>query len=105
MKQMKVYKRVVLARGFSFVLVCVCFLAIELPSTPLDTDGPALEHLGKSRPKPARMQRSTRRGGGPPPSKPSALAAAAIAETVPEDKPILEAKPKPKEKVNDGIHI
>ena len=28
-----------------------------LPSVPLQTGGPALEHLGKTRPKPARMQR------------------------------------------------
>lgn len=84
-------------------LYCFAFAflsKVDLPSTPLDTDGPALQHLGKTRPKPARMQRSTRRGSGAPPSKPSALVEATITEAKSEEKPIPEIKPKPKEKVD-----
>ena len=32
--------------------------SVDLPSIPLKMTGPALQHLGKGRPKPARMQRS-----------------------------------------------
>ena len=38
-----------------------------LPTNPLETDGPALQHLGKTRPKPARLHR----GGRQPSVKPS----------------------------------
>ena len=41
---------------------------VDLPSVPLVTEGPAMQHLGKTRPKPARMQR-----GRPPSKKPSSL--------------------------------
>ena len=34
---------------------------VALPTDPLETDGPSLEHLGKTRPKPARLQRGGRR--------------------------------------------
>jgi len=32
-------------------------VVVDLPTQPLASEGPALQHLGKTRPKPARMQR------------------------------------------------
>ena len=82
-----------------YSLFFVLLFEVDLPKTPLDTEGPTLQHLGKARPKPARMQRSTRRGGAAPPKKPSVPTEATISEAESEEKPIPEVKPKPKEKV------
>lgn len=46
---------------------------VEIPDAPLVSEGPALHHPGKSRPKPARMQRGGRGGT----VKPALLAEAA----------------------------
>ena len=47
------------------------FSPVDIPKAPLETEGPTLEHLGKQRPKPARLQRGARR----PPKKPQMLGA------------------------------
>ena len=46
------------------------YTAVDLPSEPLASEGPALQHLGKTRPKPARMQRG---GRSRPTIKPSSV--------------------------------
>lgn len=51
----------------SLVLKCCSFnvpilLTVDLPTKPLETEGPTLQHLGKTRPKPARNQRNRPRG-------------------------------------------
>lgn len=69
------------------------FISVDLPSTPLATEGPALQHLGKTRPKPARLQQGTRRRT----QRPSPNAATAIAvpeQATPTEKP-PETQPKP----------
>ncbi len=63
------------------------FLAVDLPSEPLVSVGPALQHLGKTRPKPARMQRG---GKSRPSVKPSPDLD--TQKTVQEGEPVEEVK-------------
>ena len=80
-----------------FVCVCVCVCvcvfvcAVVLPSSQLDTDGPVLQHPGKARPKPARMQRQKTTG----PRKPS------VKETVDSDVKEEVAIPQPVTEATD----
>ena len=41
-----------------------CTRTVDLPSSPLQTEAPQLEHIGKSRPKPARLQKGKGKGKG-----------------------------------------
>ena len=73
--------------------------SVDLPSTPLVTEGPVLQHLGKTRPKPARLQQSSRRRPQRPSMKPSAAIAieeesSSSSTPAPTEKP-PETQPKP----------
>lgn len=73
--------------AFSTLTPC----SVDLPSIPLETGGPALQHLGKTRPKPARMQRG--RQSTRPPTYPVNPASADSTPPAPESTPPSDSTP------------
>ena len=53
-----------------------CTRTVDLPSSPLQTEAPQLQHISKSRPKPARLQKGKGKGGTRKQHKPSYLSKA-----------------------------
>ena len=93
-------------------LLSLSVFAVDLPITPLVTKGPALQHLGKTRPKPARLQGTRRRPQKPtvkitPPTtsedpKGSAMLTAEVKTTEGEVKPAKVRPLLPKQKTNEN---
>ena len=94
----------------NWTLTPVIPLSVVLPTNPLETDGPALLHLGKTRPKPARLQRGDRKPSAKPsipsveeatdaPSEEQRLERSSTPQTEPVEKPQVKLEGKPAEKL------
>lgn len=97
--------------------------AVELPSVPLATEGPALQHLGKTRPKPARVQRTVRssaKRSAPEEASDTATTTTTASDAAPEKTatpdptpakvaikppPVLEKKKKTEEVSNNDAEV